>query len=52
MFDVTHPYFYPFSDTDFVMPPNFTKIRIFVTKTCRDIIDDVEKLDAIQDDFI
>ena len=24
----------------------------FVTKVCRDIIDDVEKLDSIQDDFI
>ncbi len=27
-------------------------VRSFVTKTCRDIIDDVEKLDAIQDGFI
>jgi hypothetical protein len=27
-------------------------VRNFVAKTCRDIIDDVEKLDAIQDDFI
>ena len=27
-------------------------VRTFVTKTCRDIIDDVEKLDAIQDGFI
>jgi hypothetical protein len=29
-----------------------TFVRSFVTKTCRDIIDDVEKLDAIQDGFI
>ncbi len=27
-------------------------VRSFVVKTCRDIIDDVEKLDAIQDGFI
>ena len=27
-------------------------VRNFVAKTCRDIIDDVEKLDAIQDGFI
>ncbi len=27
-------------------------VRDFVTKTCRDIIDDVEKLDTIQDGFI
>jgi hypothetical protein len=27
-------------------------VRSFVTKTCRDIIDDVEKLDVIQDGFI
>ncbi len=27
-------------------------VRSFMTKTCRDIIDDVEKLDAIQDGFI
>ncbi len=27
-------------------------VRSFVAKTCRDIIDDVEKLDSIQDDFI
>ena len=27
-------------------------VRIFVAKTCRDIIDDVQKLDAIQDGFI
>ena len=27
-------------------------VRSFVAKTCRDIIDDVEKLDAIQDAFI
>jgi hypothetical protein len=27
-------------------------VRDFVAKTCRDIIDDVEKLDAIQDGFI
>jgi hypothetical protein len=27
-------------------------VRDFVGKTCRDIIDDVEKLDAIQDGFI
>ena len=27
-------------------------VRSFVAKTCRDIIDDVEKLDAIQDGFI
>ena len=27
-------------------------VRAFVAKTCRDIIDDVEKLDAIQDGFI
>ncbi len=26
-------------------------VRSFVAKTCRDIIDDVEKLDVIQDDF-
>jgi hypothetical protein len=26
-------------------------VQSFVTKTCRDIIDDVEKLDAIQDDL-
>ena len=26
-------------------------VRSFVAKTCRDIIDDVEKLDAIQDGF-
>jgi hypothetical protein len=29
-----------------------TIVRSFVTKTCRDIIDDVEKLDVIQDGFI
>jgi hypothetical protein len=27
-------------------------VRSFVAKTCRDIIDDVEELDAIQDGFI
>ena len=27
-------------------------VQNFVAKKCRDIIDDVEKLDAIQDDFI
>ncbi len=27
-------------------------VRNFVAKTCRDIIDDVEKLDAIQDGFV
>ena len=27
-------------------------VRSFVAKTCRDFIDDVEKLDAIQDGFI
>jgi hypothetical protein len=27
-------------------------VQSFVGKKCRDIIDDVEKLDAIQDDFI
>jgi hypothetical protein len=27
-------------------------VRSFVAKTCRDIIDDVEKLDSIQDGFI
>ena len=27
-------------------------VRSFVAKTCRDIIDDVEKVDTIQDDFI
>ncbi len=27
-------------------------VQRFVTKKCRDIIDDVEKLDAIHDDFI
>ncbi len=27
-------------------------VQSFVAKKCRDIIDDVEKLDAIQDDFI
>jgi hypothetical protein len=27
-------------------------VRSFAAKTCRDIIDDVEKLDAIQDGFI
>jgi hypothetical protein len=27
-------------------------VRSFVAKTCRDIIDDVAKLDAIQDDLI
>jgi hypothetical protein len=27
-------------------------IQSFVAKTCRDIIDDVEKLDTIQDDFV
>ena len=27
-------------------------VRSFVAKTCRDIIEDVEKLDAIQDGFI
>ena len=27
-------------------------VQSFVAKTCRDIIDDVEKLDAIQDGFI
>jgi hypothetical protein len=27
-------------------------VRSFVAKTCRDIIDDVEKLDVIQDGFI
>ncbi len=27
-------------------------VRRFVPKTCRDIIDDVEKLDSIQDGFI
>jgi hypothetical protein len=27
-------------------------VRSFVTKTCRDIIDDVERLDTIQDGFI
>ena len=27
-------------------------VRDFVAKTCRDIIDDVEKLDSIQDGFI
>jgi hypothetical protein len=27
-------------------------VRNFVTKTCRNIIDDVEKLDAIQDGFV
>ncbi len=29
-----------------------TFVRSFVAKTCRDIIDDVEKLDVIQDVFI
>jgi hypothetical protein len=29
-----------------------TFVRKFVSKTCRDIIEDVEKLDAIEDDFI
>ncbi len=29
-----------------------TFVRNFVAKTCRNIIDDVEKLDAIQDVFI
>jgi hypothetical protein len=29
-----------------------TFVRNFVAKTCRAIIDDVEKLDAIQDGFI
>ena len=29
-----------------------TFVRNFVAKTCRNIIDDVEKLDAIQDGFI
>jgi hypothetical protein len=29
-----------------------TFVRSFVAKTCRDIIDDVEKLDSIQDVFI
>jgi hypothetical protein len=29
-----------------------TFVRNFVTKTCRNIIDDVEKLDSIQDGFI
>ena len=29
-----------------------TFVRKFVAKTCRDIIEDVEKLDAIEDDFI
>jgi hypothetical protein len=29
-----------------------TFVRNFVAKTCRSIIDDVEKLDAIQDGFI
>jgi hypothetical protein len=27
-------------------------VRSFVAKTCRDIIDDVEKLDSIKDGFI
>ena len=27
-------------------------VQNFVAKTCRDIIDDVEKLDSIQDGFI
>ena len=27
-------------------------MKLFVAKTCRAIIDDVEKLDAIEDDFI
>jgi hypothetical protein len=27
-------------------------VKMFVSKTCRDIIEDVEKLDTIQDDFI
>jgi hypothetical protein len=26
-------------------------VKQFVAKTCRDIIEDVEKLDVIQDDF-
>jgi hypothetical protein len=29
-----------------------TFVRNFVAKTCRDIIDDVEKLDGIQDGLI
>jgi hypothetical protein len=29
-----------------------TFVSPFVTKTCRDIIEDVEKLDAIEDGFI
>ncbi len=29
-----------------------TFVRNFVAKTCRDIIDDVEKLDAIQEGFV
>ncbi len=29
-----------------------TFVRQFVAKTCRDIIEDVEKLDAVEDDFI
>ena len=34
--------------------PNGTDafVQNFVAKTCRDIIDDVEKLDSIQDGFI
>ncbi len=27
-------------------------VQSFVAKTCRDIIDDVEKLDVVQDGFI
>ena len=42
------------------VPPGFVEIRVlmilqvqsFVVKTCRSIIDDVEKLDTIQDGFI
>ncbi len=29
-----------------------TFVRNFVSRTCRDIIDDVEKLDVIQDGFV
>ena len=35
-----------------VLPKGVTQQVSFVTKTCRTIIDDVDKLDAIQDGFI
>ena len=51
--DVALPSFCPEGFVDIGVPIGTDAfVRNFVSKTCRDIIDDVEKLDVIQDGFI